>query len=62
VSLGVLWFIGGMRLVVLVFQVMEYSLEEGEFGWELGQCRGDAIDDVGDGSAVRVDGVILLLW
>ena len=41
---------------------MEYSLEEREFGWEFREFGGDAIDDVGDGSAVRVDDVILLLW
>ena len=36
------------------------SLEEGELGGELGEFGGDAVDDVGDGSAVRVDDVILL--
>ena len=39
---------------------MEYSLEEGELGREFGEFGGDAVDDVGDGSAVRVDDVITL--
>ena len=39
--------------------MMQDGLEEGEFSREFG---GDAIDNVGDGSAVRVDGVVLLLW
>ena len=43
------------------FQVMNYGLEEWEFGWEFREFEGSAIDDIGDGSAVRVDGVILLL-
>ena len=37
---------------------MDYCLEEWEFGWELGEFGGSAIDDIGDGSAVRVDGVV----
>ena len=41
---------------------MEYSLEERELGGEFGEFGGDAIDDVGDGSAIGVDGVIVLLW
>jgi len=40
--------------------VVNDSLEEGEFGGELGEFGGDAVDDVGDGSAVRVDDIILL--
>ena len=40
---------------------MEYSLEGGELGGEFGEFGGDAIDDVGDGPAVRVYGVIMLL-
>ena len=44
------------------FQVMDYCLEEWEFGWEFREFGGSAIDDIGDGSAVRVDGVILFLW
>ena len=41
---------------------MEYSLEEGELGREFANFGSDAIDDVGDGSAIGVDGVIMLLW
>ena len=33
-----------------------------ELGREFGEFGGDAIDDVGDGSEVRVDGVVMLLW
>ena len=40
---------------------MEYSSEEGELGREFGEFVGDAVDDVSDGSAVRVDGVVTLL-
>jgi hypothetical protein len=40
---------------------MDYSLEEGELGSEFGEFGGDAIDDVGDGPAVRVNGVVTLL-
>ena len=40
--------------------MVEYSLKEGELGRELGEFGGDAVDDVGDGSAVRVNDVILL--
>ena len=40
---------------------MEYSLEEGELGREFGEFGGDAIEDVSDGPAVRVYGVIMLL-
>ena len=36
-------------------------LEEGEFSREFGEFGGDAIDNVSDGSAVGVDGVVLLL-
>ena len=42
-------------------EVMEDGLEERELGREFGEFGGDAIDDVGDGSAVGVDGVIMLL-
>ena len=41
--------------------MMDYRLEEWGFGWELREFGGSAIDDIGDGLAVRVDGVILLL-
>ena len=44
------------------FQVMDYGLKEWEFGWEFREFGGSAIDDIGDRSTVRVDGVILLLW
>ena len=40
--------------------MVDDSLEEGELGRELGEFGGDAVDDVGDGSAVRVDDVIVL--
>ena len=40
---------------------MKYSLEEGELGREFGEFGGDVVDDIGDGSAVRVDGVVMLL-
>ena len=43
-------------------EVVENGLEEGEFGREFGEFGGDAVYDVGDGSTVGVDGVILLLW
>ena len=41
-------------------EVMEYSLEEGVLGRKFGEFGSAAIDDVGDGSAVRVDDIILL--
>ena len=40
---------------------MDYSLEQGELGREFGEFGGDAVDDVSDGPAVRVYGVIMLL-
>ena len=40
--------------------MVDDSLEEGELGRELGEFGGDAVDDVGDESAVRVDDVIVL--
>ena len=43
-------------------EVVEDGLEEGEFGRKFGEFGGDAVYDVSDGSAVGVDGVILLLW
>ena len=43
-------------------EVVEDGLEEWEFGSEFGEFGGDAVNDVGDGSAVRVNGVVLLLW
>ena len=43
-------------------EVVKDSLEEWEFGREFGEFEGDAVYDVGDGSAVGVNGVILLLW
>ena len=41
--------------------MVQDCLEEGEFSGEFGEFGGDAVDDVSDGSAVRVDGVVLLL-
>jgi hypothetical protein len=52
----------GYALWLQCVEVMEYSLEEEEFGGEFGEFGSDVIDDVGDGSAVRVDGIIMLLW
>ena len=40
--------------------MVDDSLEEGELGRKLGEFGVDAVDDVGDGSAVRVDDVIVL--
>ena len=42
--------------------MVQVGLEEGEFSREFGEFGGDAVYDVGDGSAVRVDGVVLRLW
>ena len=42
--------------------MMQDGLEEGEFSGEFGEFGGDAIDNVSDGSAIRVDGVVVLLW
>ena len=41
--------------------MVQDGLEEGEFSGEFGEFGGDAIDNVSDESAVRVDGVVLLL-
>ena len=38
------------------------GLEEREFGGEFREFGSYAVYDVSDGSTVRVDGVILLLW
>ena len=43
-------------------EMVQDGLEEGEFSREFGEFGGDAVDDVSDGSAVGVYGVILLLW
>ena len=43
-------------------EMMQDGLEKGEFSGEFGEFGGDAIDNISDGSAVRVDGVVLLLW
>ena len=51
-----------MQVCGQCFEVVEDGLEKGEFGRKFGEFGGDAIYDVGDGSTVRVDGVILLLW
>ena len=42
--------------------MVQDGLKEGEFSREFGEFGGDAIDNVGDGSAVRVDKVVVLLW
>ena len=42
------------------FEVVQYRLEKGEFGWVFRQRGNCALDYVGDGFAVRVDDVILL--
>ena len=42
--------------------MMQDGLEEGEFSREFGEFGNYAVDDVSNGSAVGVDGVILLLW
>ena len=52
----------GYALWLECFKVVQNGLEEGEFSGEFGEFGGDAIDDVSDGSAVRVDDVFLLLW
>ena len=52
----------GYSLWFQCFEVMEFSLEEGELGRKFGKFGSDAIDDVGDGSAIEVDGVVMLLW
>ena len=52
----------GYALWLECFEVVQDGLEEGEFRREFGEFGGDAIDTVGDGSAVRVDDVVLLLW
>ena len=41
--------------------MVDDSLEEGELGRKLGEFGVDAVDDVGDGPAVRVNGVVTLL-
>ena len=43
-------------------EMVQDGLEEGQFSREFGEFGGDAIDNVSDGSAVRVDGVVVLLW
>ena len=62
VSPGVLWSIGGIRLWLEGVKVVEDGLEEGEIDGEFGEFGSDAVYDVGVGSTVGVDGVILLLW
>ena len=42
--------------------MVQDGLEEWEFSREFGEFGGDAIDNISDGSAVRVDGVGVLLW
>ena len=43
-------------------EVVKDGLQERKFGGEFGEFGSYAVYDVSDGSAVRVDGVILLLW
>ena len=52
----------GYALWLECIEVVNDGLEEREFGGKFGEFGGDAIYDVSDGSADRVDGVILLLW
>ena len=52
----------GYALWFECLEMVQDGLEEGEFSREIGEFGGDAIDDVSDGSAVRVDGVVVLLW
>ena len=52
----------GYALWLECVEVMKNGLEEREFGREFGVFGSYAVYDVSDGSAVRVDGVILLLW
>ena len=52
----------GYALWLECIEVVNDGLEEREFGGEFGEFGSDAVYDVGDGSTVRVDGVILLLW
>ena len=52
----------GYALWLECFEVVQDGSEEREFSEKFGEFGGDAVDDVGDGSAVRVDGVVLLLW
>jgi len=40
---------------------MKYGLQEWKFGWELGELRYSAVDNIGDRFAVREDCVALLL-
>ena len=51
----------GYALRLECFEVVQDGLEEGEFSGEFGEFGGYAVDDVSDGSAVGVDGVVLLL-
>ena len=43
-------------------EMMQDGLEKGEFSGEFGEFGGGAIYNIRDGSAVRVNGVVLLLW
>ena len=52
----------GYALWLERLEMVQDGLEEGELSRELGEFGGDAIDNVGDGSAVRVDGVVVLLF
>ena len=52
----------GCALWLECIEVVNDGIEEREFGREFGEFGSDAIYDVSNGSTVRVDGVILLLW
>ena len=52
----------GYGLWLECVEVLKDGLEERELCGEFGEFGSDAVYDVGDGSTVGVDGVILLLW
>ena len=52
----------GYSLWLECVEVVKDGLEETEFGRKFGEFGSYAVYDVSDGSTVRVDGVILLLW
>ena len=58
----VVYLSGVVRVSGCALEVVKDGLEEWELGREFGEFGGDAVDDVGDGSAVGVNGSVLLLW
>ena len=52
----------GYALWFECLEMMQDGLETGEFSGEFGEFGGGAIYNIRDGSAVRVNGVVLLLW